>query len=515
MSVLAPEQLHENADALATASAEGAAVPESRPRRLGLASRLLALTLAAVLLTLGIVYVMRLSVSRENYLGERLVAAETAAMMFGVRPPSPLSEDLTNKILEAIDVKALTLSAPDGKVTLSRPDAPAKPDYVFDNTDPGLFEGIGAAMQALFAPSGSTLKVTGTGTLSSQRIDITIDQTSLTTRLWRLSRNFFILSIIISAALMAVLWAALWVMVIRPVRRLTSSIIAFGADPQDTRRVIMPSGRHDDIGCAEAALAEMQGSLAHELSQRKRLAELGMAVARINHDLRNMLTAAQLMSDRLATIADPLAQRLAPQLVATLDRAIEFCQSTLTYGGARERAPIRRRFDLREVVRLIVETAEASGTSEINFAIDIPPNFEICADPEHVRRVFENLSRNAMQALKNEGERGERPAAMRFAAIRVSASEALIEVSDSGPGFPAEYRAHIFEPFHSSARDNGSGLGLAIANDLVHRNGGSIRLAPAEPGDFYCGARFLITLPTPPTPDEPRRSLPRRGGGMR
>ena len=202
MSVLAPEQLSKNADALTTASAEAAAKPESRPRRLGLASRLLALTLAAVLLTLGIVYVMRLSVSRENYLGERLVAAETAAMMFGARPPAPLSDDLTNKILNAIDVKALTLSTPDGKVTLTRPDAPAKPDYVFDNTDPGLFEGIGAAVQALFAPSGSTLKVTGTGALSSQRIDITIDQTSLTTRLWRLSRNFFILSIIISAALM-------------------------------------------------------------------------------------------------------------------------------------------------------------------------------------------------------------------------------------------------------------------------------------------------------------------------
>ena len=281
---------------------------------------------------------MRLSVSRENYLGERLVAAETAAMMFGARPPAPLSDDLTNKILNAIDVKALTLSTPDGKVTLTRSDAPAKPDYIFDNTDPGLFEGIGAAVQALFAPTGSTLKVTGTGALSSQRLDITIDQTSLTARLWRLSRNFFILSLIISAALMAALWAALWVMVIRPVRRLTSSIIAFGADPQDTRRVIMPSRRHDDIGRAEAALAEMQSSLAHELSQRKRLAELGMAVARINHDLRNMLAAAQLMSDRLATISDPLAQRLAPQLVATLDRAIEFCQSTLAYGGARERA---------------------------------------------------------------------------------------------------------------------------------------------------------------------------------
>jgi signal transduction histidine kinase len=143
----------------------------------------------------------------------------------------------------------------------------------------------------------------------------------------------------------------------------------------------------------------MQGSLAHELSQRRRLAELGMAVARINHDLRNMLAAAQLISDRLAAIPDPLAQRLAPRLVATLDRAILFCQSTLTYGAAREQAPSRRRFDLCEVVRQVVETAEATNCGAIAYAIEIPPGFEVFADPDHVQRIVENLSRNAAQVL--------------------------------------------------------------------------------------------------------------------
>ena len=256
---------------------------------------------------------------------------------------------------------------------------PPNPTMIFDNTDPGLFEGIGAAMQALFAPSGSTLKVTGTGTLSSQRIDITIDQTTLTARLWRLSRNFFILSIIISAALMAALWAALWVMVIRPVRRLTSSIIAFGADPQDTRRVIAPSGRHDDIGRAEAALAEMQGSLAHELSQRKRLAELGMAVARINHDLRNMLR-------RRAIDVRPPGDDRRPARPAACAAA---------GGDARPRhrilpidADLRRRArtgadppplrPARNRARKSSKPRKPRARRAINFAIDIPPNFEIC-----------------------------------------------------------------------------------------------------------------------------------------
>ena len=143
-------------------------------------------------------------------------------------------------------------------------------------------------------------------------IAVTLDETPLKAALWRVSRTFLNIALMIAAVVTCVLWAALWQMVLRPVRRLTSNIIAFGERPQDVSRVIAPSGRHDEIGRAETALATMQGTLAHELAQRKRLAELGMAVARINHDLRNMLTAAQLISDRLATIPDPLAQRLRP-----------------------------------------------------------------------------------------------------------------------------------------------------------------------------------------------------------
>ncbi len=325
---------------------------------------------------------------------------------------------------------------------------------------------------------------------------MTFDETPLIEGLWRVSRNFRNISLTIAAVVTCVLWAALWSMVLRPVRRLTSNIIAFGESPQDASRVIAPSGRRNEIGRAETALAVMQGSLAHELAQRKRLAELGMAVARINHDLRNMLSAAQLISDRLATIPDPLAQRLAPRLVATLDRAIQFCQSTLTYGAGRDAPPARRRFDLRELVRQVVEAAYAERGDAIDYDIDIPPRFDLYADPDHVQRVLENLSRNAAQALMAKGAEDGRPKAIRFAAIRTEGL-ALIEISDTGPGFPADQAERIFEPFHTSTSQAGAGLGLAIASDLVTRNGGAIALAPAKADDFYCGARFLIKLPTP------------------
>ncbi|WP_204334103.1 hypothetical protein, partial [Klebsiella pneumoniae] len=76
--------------------------------------------------------------------------------------------------------------------------------------------------------------------------------------------------------------------------------------------------------------------------EKRRLAELGLSVSKINHELRNLLATAQLLGDRLGDGGDPNTRRLAPRLVATLDRAVRFCEATLAYGRATERHPQRR-----------------------------------------------------------------------------------------------------------------------------------------------------------------------------
>lgn len=499
----------EGETALATTNdaARDASAKAPRGRRLGLAGRLLALTLGAVLVAQSMLYAVRLSAFRDNWLHERLVAAQSAALVFGADRDMPLPPDLTKKILDTVSAKMIAIDGPSEHLVLSvAPNSP-KADFYYDLANPSLLEGVDQTLRTLFATPGSILHFEGPAPVGDANMSVTIDQAPLIAALWRVSRNFLTISLTLSTVVALVLWAAIWQMVLRPVSRLTSSIIAFGQSPQEAHRIVTHGGRDDEIGRAEAALAAMQGSLARELAQRKRLSELGMAVARINHDLRNMLAAAQLISDRLAAIPDPLAQRLAPRLVATLDRAILFCQSTLTYGAARDEAPARRRFDLRELVRQIVETAEATGAGAISYSIDIPPKFELYADPDHVQRIVENLSRNAAQALQNQGARGDRPPAIRFAAIRTEGA-ALIEVSDTGPGFAPEQTARIFEPFHLTTREGGSGLGLAIAADLVARNDGSIALTPAQTEDFYCGARFLITLPVPQEATRPSLAAP-------
>jgi signal transduction histidine kinase len=476
--------------------AEAPAHPVLERPRLGLASRLLLLTIGFALLAQIMIFVPRMATVRENWLRDRLAAANTAALVFAAAPDDVLPKELAKQILESVGAKTIALKTKDTHRLLAVAEMPPVVSDSYDLRDPSMIEGIGGAFRALFAPAGSILQVIGLTSTDDAFIEITLDETPLTAAMWRFTRNFMSVVMTISAVIVLVIWASIWLMVLRPVRRLTSNIVAFGERPQDAARIISPSGSRDEIGRAEQALATMQTALSQELGQKKHLAELGLAVAKINHDLRNMLTAAQLISDRLATIPDPLAVRLAPRLVATLDRAIAFCQETLTYGAAVEKPPQRRRFALRELIRQAIDESHAGHADLIAFDVDISEAFEIFADPEHVLRVIENLNRNAVQALAQFGPSSGRPAAIRYAATRAN-GVVLIEVCDTGPGFPAHLARRIFEPFHLSTREGGSGLGLAIAADLTDRNGGSIALAPRQLDDFYCGARFHITLPAP------------------
>ena len=152
-------------------------------------------------------------------------------------------------------------------------------------------------------------------------LEVTIDEAPLTAAMHAFARRILIYSLIVSVIVATLAALALHRMILRPVRQLTGSIVDFGVDPGDRTRIISPSGRNHEIGQAERALAVMQAALVLELGQKKHLADLGLAVAKINHDMRNMLASAQILSNRLAGVPDPLAQRLAPKLVATLRTA--------------------------------------------------------------------------------------------------------------------------------------------------------------------------------------------------
>ena len=222
---------------------------------------------------------------------------------------------------------------------------------------------------------------------------------------------------------------------------------------------------------------------------KKHLAELGLAVSKINHDLRNMLAAAQLMSDQLVETRDAKIRRFAPRLIATLARAIEFCQATLAYGRAAEATPALRPVGLRQ---LVAEQAELLGLPEnprLRFDNQVPPDLVVPCDPDQIARVQTNLMRNASQALvQAEASETGRPT-LTIAAAPVVNGVAL-RVIDNGPGVPQRARANLFQAFRGSVTPGGTGLGLAIAAELVRLHGGTIELEAAP-----VGAVFKVVLP--------------------
>ncbi len=244
---------------------------------------------------------------------------------------------------------------------------------------------------------------------------------------------------------------------------------------------------------AERELSDMQRDLVSMLHQKSRLAALGLAVSKINHDLRNLLASAQLISDQLATVPDPRVQRFAPKLVRSLERAIAFCQSTLSYGRAQEAAPDRRRIALdpvdqrgARVARRLPPTPRSPGSSHLERGLTVD------ADPDQLFRILLNLARNAVQALEARPAEETTVSQIRIAGKR-EGIVTIIEVSDSGPGVPDKAREHLFEAFQSSARRGGTGLGLTIAAELVRAHGGQIRLVDAN-----IGATFRIEIPDRP-----------------
>jgi signal transduction histidine kinase len=307
--------------------------------------------------------------------------------------------------------------------------------------------------------------------------------------MWTFSVNILLLSLAISCITAMLVFLALHYLFVRPMWRITRNMVAFRADPENPSRVIARSGRRDEIGTAEEELGAMQRELASMLQQQSRLAALGLAVSKINHDLRNLLASAQLFSDQLSTSPDPKVQRFAPKLMRALERAIAFCQSTLSYGGAQEPPPERRTI---QVEPLIEEVHEALGLGldvPIRWIVAVERGLTMEADHDQLFRVLVNISRNAVQALEARGARDPARDQIRITGRR-EGSVVVIEVSDTGPGVPEKARTHLFQAFQGSARAGGTGLGLAIAAELVRAHGGEIRLVPGT-----IGATFSITIP--------------------
>ena len=294
-------------------------------------------------------------------------------------------------------------------------------------------------------------------------------------------------------------YAAIDLIMIGPIRTMTRSMLSFSEAPDDPGRIIRPAARADEIGVAERELSLMQERLQKTLSEQKHLADLGLAVSKINHDMRNILASAQLMSDRLRQVRDPTVQAFAPKLLRALDRAVSYSEGVLAYGRTQEPPPARRRLRLRQLVDDVQGLLDTESGIEFVNAVD--PALEVDADSDQLFRVLTNLCRNAVQAMAADTEN----ALVRRLAVSAErlGSVSRILVTDTGPGLPPKARENLFAAFRGSARSGGTGLGLAIAHELIRAHGGTVELVESIGGRTI----FAVTIP-----DQPVRLDQARGG---
>ena len=186
-------------------------------------------------------------------------------------------------------------------------------------------------------------------------------------------------------------------------------------------------------------------------------------------------------------------------LACTLNAARTLDGVASLLGRAQEPPPDRKPVDVEALVEEVHETL-ALAESRIGWIASIERGMIVDADPDQLLRVLLNLARNAVQALETRGPNDPARDQVRITGRR-EGSVAVIEVSDTGPGFPARAREHLFEAFQTTARSGGTGLGLAIAAELVRAHGGEIKLVEGT-----IGATFRLTIPDRAVELDARRS---------
>lgn len=472
----------------------------SRLKRLGLPAKLLILTLLFVALAEVLIFLPSVANHRVNLLTERLRSAQLASLAADVNPQGVVPQALRDELLRTAQVRAVALKRNDQRQLILAADPMPAVDATYDISPPSPDDMISPfsrrmgqiwdALVVLFSDGHRTLRVIGlphedAGVL----IEVVLPEAPLRKAMLKFSLNIIVLSIIISAFAAALIYFALNSLLVRPMLRLASNMLNFSERPEDASRIILPSDRQDEIGIAERELAHMQTELHHLLNQRSRLAALGLAVSKINHDLRNLLANTQLLSDRLVSSPDPTVQSFAPKLIASLDRAIAFCNDTLRFGRAEEPAPRREIIPLRSLAEEVGEGLGLSPSTRVVLTIAVEDDLIVDADRDQLYRVLSNLVRNSLQAI--EAQRGDAGGMITIAARR-GPGTTHIRLSDTGPGVPERARAHLFQAFQGSARKGGTGLGLTIARELVVAHGGDLRLAESTADH---GAVFEIDIP--------------------
>ena len=453
-----------------------------------LSGRFLILTIIFVMLAEVLIFVPSIARFREDYLLARLERAQIASLALLADEAMMLDEALEDELLENAGVLNVVLRRDEVSQLILTVESIPPVSGFYDLRDPGAWALMMDAMARLWEPEDQVIRVMGNPVRQAGLlIEVTLPTRPLRAAMLDYGLNILLLSAVISIFTASLLFFAVQRVIVMPIKGVVASMRAYSEAPDDVRRIIEPSSSVTELRDAEVTLQSLQTQLAASLKQRERLAQLGEAVAKISHDLRNILTVATLLADRMEASDDPAVQRSAPKLISSLSRAVNLCEGTLAFGRAEEPPPALTRVDLAALIKDVVDHERLSaGEAAVTLTTQVPAGLIARCDPEQLYRVLGNLMRNARQAIIATGQPGT---------ITVAAGDGeggwWITVCDTGPGLPKKALDHLFTPFQGGARKGGTGLGLAIAAELIRGHGGRLELQDTGPE----GTCFRICLP--------------------
>ncbi len=452
-----------------------------------LSGRFLLLTVGFVMLAEVFIFVPSVSRFREDYLLSGLERAQIAALAV-LASQDMIEPELEQELLDTAGVFNVVLRRDQSRQLVLSSPIPEPVHRTFDLRQSNALTLMRDAVLRLVDPRDRVIRVVGEPVQQAgQLIEVTMAAGPLRKAMIEYGLRILALSAVISAIAGGMLFLAVRRILVTPIRRVVRAMQSYAESPEDNRRIIVPNASVRELREAENALQKMETRLTTALRQKDRLAQLGSAVAKISHDLRNILTTAQLFADRMDRSDDPSVRRAAPKIVRAISRAVNLCETTLAFGKAEEPPPALSRVSLASITQDVMDSERmAAGEHDISFAEDVPAGMVLRADPEQLFRVLSNLIRNARQAIEASGKTGE-------IAIQAREDEVAwsIRVTDTGPGLPPKAREHLFQPFQGGVRKDGAGLGLAIAAELIRGHGGRLELVRTD----EAGTVFDVVLP--------------------
>ncbi len=303
------------------------------------------------------------------------------------------------------------------------------------------------------------------------KLTFIIDQTAIINIIRGYMPRLYILVFSLYSLLGIILYFVIRRFYVAPLNTLTSTLTAFAKDPTTARPPSKALHINKEFQDAATALVDLQRNTITEMRQRDRLADIGEAVAKINHDIRNVLSSATLVADALLNSQDKQVKRTAPHVVRSLEQAVDLCQSMMDYLVAVP-DPQLSTFSMRDI------TNELTDSSKMQITYSGPA--KIHADRKMMQRIFLNLARNSINA----------GATKLHIDIWRAGHLGIIDISDNGHGIPRQQWDGLFQAFKSHGR-GGTGLGLAITQDLVAAQGGHVKLSRSNEN----GTEFRIQLP--------------------